>query len=728
MKAKENRKRFNYRHIVCLAITLGFLMCSIFVFPNAIGRMIESGRDFGLSAGYFFCELFGIEYGFSPTVNDLPRIPFFPFLPSSDSSIFLPDTWTGFQAGWGAYWRLWADWNNFKGYLTALGDVLFYVIMAAVIVLPFIVLLYFVLKRCLKKENNDYNKDSKPLIVWKRYINRIYIPVRSWLISQFFFIREHRTYRIIWLCIWLFNFNVFSIVLEFFAFYFYFVLSFDAGTIYRQVYKLCLDLSIPVSKIPVWIWVLVGLWLFDRFRKKIGYARLNHNERKNCGFINERSLVALLCGTMGKGKTTALSSMCLSTEVLFRDKAFELLLECDMKFPNFPWINLENTLRWAIHDHKVYNLATCRKLIRRKRARWKKAPCPAKLFGYDYDQYGLIYNDNLEVVDIWKVLEDYAQLYFIYVMQSSLIISNYSIRSDMLISDLGNFPLWNGDFFKRDSRLIDSFSRHAHILDFDVLRLGKTVVENNALRNAFEFGVVAVSEIGKERLNSKTSQSRGLKAKDGETNQENDGFNDGLKMARHRATVCNYPFLKIISDEQRAMSLGADARELFDVINIKEKSDTVLLMPFFSLEELLYGWIYGKFCNLYTQYRYNRGDNTLFMHLMKSLVSKFNHYYNRIYNVFGCFRLRVQIESGSLDGNYKEQNYYISRKKDYSKRFATDCFADFFREKALTAPVGLDDMDEYATERATWDELKRQSSYFIRDLEGLKENKNDMNG
>lgn len=726
-------RRFNYLHIVCIAITLGFIACSIFVFPNALGRLIEGGRDFGLSIAYYFCELFGIDYTFTPTVNDYPRTPFFPVSPAppapSDPAIPsapLPSTWDGFKANWAAYWRLWADADNFTGYLSFLGNGLYLLCKALIVLIPFIVLAIVLFRHAMKKQNNDYNKDSRPLRAWKTVIKYTYLPAKRWLAGLWAFIKAHKAYVAVWLIIWAYNFNLLTIILEFFAFYFYFVMSFDVLNLYRQVYKLFLDLSPAFKFIPLWLWIIGGLWLFHRFRKKIGYARLNHNERKNCGFINERALASLIVGTMGKGKTTALSSICLSTEVLFRDKAFELLLESDVKFPHFPWINLENVLRWAIHDHKVYNLATCRKFIRAKRARFEKSPCAAKLFGYDYERYGYTYNDNLEVVDIWKVLEDYTQLYFIYVMESSLIISNYSIRSDMLISDLGNFPLWNGDFFKRDSRLIDSFSRHAHILDFDTLRLGRKVIEDNPLRNSFEFGVVAVSELGKERLNSKVSQSRGLKAKDEETNQENDGFNDGLKMARHRATVCNFPFLKIISDEQRAMSLGADARELFDVINISERSETVLMMPFFSLEELLYGWIFGKFRNMYTQHRYNRGDNTLFMYLLKGIAARFNHYYNRIYNLFGCHRLRVQVESGSLDGNLKEQNYYISRKKDYSKRFATDCFADFFREKALTAPVGLNDIDEYKTERATWEELKKQSSYFIRDLAGMKENQGDV--
>ena len=71
------------------------------------------------------------------------------------------------------------------------------------------------------------------------------------------------------------------------------------------------------------------------------------------------------------------------------------------------------------------------------------------------------------MTDVWQVLDDYACAFVIYTRQCSLIISNYSIRSDNLISDLGNFPLWNTDFFKRDSRLTDSFSRHSHIIDYD---------------------------------------------------------------------------------------------------------------------------------------------------------------------------------------------------------------------------------------------------------------------
>ena len=76
----------------------------------------------------------------------------------------------------------------------------------------------------------------------------------------------------------------------------------------------------------------------------------------------------------------------------------------------------------------------------------------------------------------------------------------------------------------------------------------------------------------------------------------------------------------------------------------------------------------------------------------------------------------IQVESGTQDGAIIEKKYYLSSKKIYSKRFSTDCFSDFFAEKALRSRVGLDDLREYATEKADMDELSEQNSYFVRDL------------
>ena len=733
MKAE---RKIDYRHIICILITLGFVALGILRFFGCVGRIIESVRDCGLSVAYYFCEIFEIPHSITPTVNELPKIPFFDFPSQTPDfptvpavpSVPLPDNWEKFKIKWSAYWRLWATKENFFGYLSAVGNVLYIFSKVIVIIIPFVLLMWLLIRCMLKTQNNDYDKDSKPLVAFKRITAHTYTPVKTWLIGFVGFIREHKSYYITWLCLWALYFNAFAILIEFIAYYLYFVVSFDFLNLYRQVYKLFIDLSVAVTFIPLWAWAVVGLVALDKFRKNIAYGVLNHFERRNRGFINARPIVSMICGTMGKKKTTVLTDMALSQEAMFRDKAFEKILENDLKFPNFPWINLENELKRAMEYHEVYNLATVRKFVVKKRLRWQKTQTRERLFNYDYERYGLEYDDKLKVVNVWEVIEIYAQLYFIYVIQSSLLISNYSVRVDGILSDSGNFPLWNADFFKSDSRLIDSYSRHAHILDFDSLRLGKKVIEDNPNANNFEFGIVLVTEIGKERGNNLELSDK--KKKDETTNQKNDMFDSWIRMVRHSATVDNYPFVKVVTDEQRPENWGANGRELCEIIRIKESGETRLAMPFFSLAELLYGWLYNKFSGLYYEYRYNRGDNTLLMYLLKGLTAKMRDYYTGIYNRFGYCVATVDVESGTLDGKTEANKYYLMSKKIYSKRFSTDCFSDFFTVKALRSPVGINDLNEYATEKATFGELAMQNSYFVNDLlNGLKndEKKEDKN-
>ena len=735
-KAANKKKRFDYRHIICIVITLGFLAIGIFRFFDSVGRVIESVRDLILSVAFYFCELFQIPHEITPTVNDYPKIPFFDFMGGARApEIPIPDTFEGFAQHWMAYWQCWATMENFVGYLSFLGNVLYYICMFILCAFPVLLIAFLVLRKFAKARNNNWGKDTKPLRIFKRISTITYRSAKQWIITFVGFVRTHGVYWIIWLCMWLFYFNAFTIFLELIAFYLYFVVSFDFDNIYRQVYKLFFDLWTPFTFIPVWCWMLLALFLIDRWRRKIGYAVLHHNEMKNRGFINERPIVLMACGTMGKKKTTMITDMALSQEAMLRDKAFEKILENDLKFPYFPWMSFENAIKRAMARHEVYNLATCKVFVQRLaccfyagqtsssmrkcvRRHWKKLGYHVGgnlLFDYDYERYGFTYDDKLKVVDVLDVLEIYAQLYFIYVIQSSLIISNYAIRTDNLMSDLGNFPLWNTDFFRRDSRLMDAYSRHSHIVDFDALRLGKRLVEENPFKDSFEFGVLNLTEIGKERKNMLELQ--GMKKLADATNQKNDGFNDWLKMIRHSATVDYFPFVKVITDEQRPESWGADARELCEIVHIRESGETQLAMPFFFIAELLYSFVFGRFVNLYSKYRFTRGDNTLSMHILKTIVAKIQHYYMGVYSTFGYCTLRVQIESGTQDGQLDEKKYYLANKKIYSKRFSTDCFSDFFTQKALRSPVGIDDLREYATEKATFGEMSLQNSYFVKDLE-----------
>lgn len=235
MNANDNeRKRFDYRHIICIGITLAFILCGVFLYSGAFGRLIEGGRDFGLSVGYYFCEIYGIPHNITPTVNDLPKIPFFDFTPAPPStpSTPLPDTWTDFQSEWAQYWQLWATTDNFTGYLSFLGNLLFTLCKVLIIVLPFVLAAYVYLKRYLKKENNDYDKDSRPLKAFKWLTAHTYCPVKQWLAWLWAFIKAHKAYWAVWLVLWLFYFNAGAIILEFLAYYFIFIFAFGASFIF----------------------------------------------------------------------------------------------------------------------------------------------------------------------------------------------------------------------------------------------------------------------------------------------------------------------------------------------------------------------------------------------------------------------------------------------------------------------------------------------------------------
>lgn len=714
MKFKNWLKSLDYRHYICIAITLALVATSIFAFPYAFKRICECFKDFGTSVAFYFCKLLGIN-DVHATVNDVSEMPI--YLPNG-----FPATWEEFQTYWVQYWNIFFKRETLSAYWQSVGNVA--LIFAYILLfVPILIVVYYVLKRVLDKQNNDYNVDSKHLRRFKKLSDKTYRPAKAWLQGFIGFVKEYKAYYVIWTCIFAYAFNFFAIAIEFVSYYLYFCMSFDFANIYRQIYKLVVDLSVVVTKIPLWLWLIVGYGVICVLRKKIAYSRLHHFEMKNRGFINERSIVCFIVGTMGKGKTTMEIDMGLSTEAMFRDKAFELLLENDLRFPYFPWINFENALRNAIEKHAVYNLATCKRFVRSKQKNWEHNKTQKKIFMYDFERYGLTSCDELCVKDIWQVLESYAQLYFIYIVQSSLIIGNLSTRTDNVIDDIGNFPIWNTDFFKRDARLIDAFSRHSHILDFDMLRLGKRLVEENERSDMFEFGVVTITEIGKERLNA--LELSDVKKSDKRANQKNDLFNYWLKMARHSATVDGYPFIKVFVDEQRPESWGADARELSEIGHIVARNDKKLAMPFFAIEELIYDFVFSRFVNLYKKYRYLRGDNTLSMYVLKSICTKIHSYYTGIYNRFSYIPCDIALEAGVQDGKMAMKKYYLATKKIYSKRFSTDCFSEFFTEKTLKSTFGLDDLVEFKTEKASFDEMLQENSYFFEDLcKMLKSDKN----
>jgi len=689
---------------ISLGITLSLLLIllGIFFFKNSYLRLYESLLDCFNSIKYYFCCIFNIPADLNVTV--INQSPLYiggsetPAVPNEIGSKFI------------GFFKLFIDKNNFFNWGLKLNSDIGIAARVLIIFLPIMVAAYFVIKALYKRNNERHNKDTVPLKVFKFASKYSYQPVKRFVKEFWAFIKDNKWLVILWLFIWCMNLNLLTVLIEFIAYYLYFAVSYDFASVPLQFVKLGLDIKVFI-KTTWWTLFPIAFIAWNRRRKRIAKDRLGHMESMNCGLINELPIVSMSCGSMGKKKTTAITDMALSQEVIFRREAHVRLYKQDLKFPHFPWIAFEMELRKCMEYGTVYNLASIKQWVRKKRYRFLKTLNPKQLYGYDYERYGYTYSDKLKVEDLWDVLETYAQLYFIYVIESSLIVSNYAIRVDNELLDKGNFPLWDTDFFRDD---LPALNRHSHILDFDVLRLGKKLIENNRNSGSFEFGVVVITEVGKERGNN--LELKEVKKSKDETNQKNDLFNSWLKMCRHSATVDNYPFIKVFTDEQRPESWGADARDLADVLTIVSSSEMKLALPCYKLENRLCEWAFRKFRGAYYDMRYRRGDNTLLVHILKTLVSKLFAYNMRIYNQYGYSELKIEKERGTMDGKADLKTYYLMSKKIYSSRFSTDCFSDYFNDMSLKTDVGLNDYREYATERASVEELKLQNSYFVNAL------------
>ena len=687
--------------VISVLVTAAFIMLAVFVFDSSYNRIFESLIDLINSIKYYFCKIFGIDAELNTSIlNDSDAIKW---------SVSLPSNFDDFKINFVEFWRLFANLDNFILYGKTVGEKLGVAAQILVIILPFVFVLFFVIKKLYSKPNTKHNKDTKPLQIHKAISRKITRPTRQFITGYFAFLSCQKWIPIVWAIIWFCSLNLTSIVISFFAYFLYFSVSFDFVSIYTILRKLAIDLQVIFKHFPWWSLLPVAWFVFEYVRRKIAVDVLRHKEAQNCGFINALPIVSMTCGSMGKRKTTIITDMALSQDVMFRKKALELLQKNDMRFPAFPWIAFETEVRKCMEHHIIYNLASIEKWIEIKRGRFEKhRNADWQLYGYDYDLYGLTYDDELKTYELFEVLTNYAKLYFIYVIESSLIVSNYSIREDSYLADAGNFPIWNSDFFvKRDKER----SRNAHILDFDTLRLGRKVIQDNVNNGSFEFGVVVITEVGKERGNN--LELKEVKKGTFETNQKNDLFNNWLKMCRHSATVENFPFIKVFTDEQRPESWGADARDLADIVTIITTGETRVSLPFYTLEEMIAEKVFKRFIRLYYDFRYKRGDNTLFLHTLKRVVNFIYQRNLKIYNKYGYSTVFVEKEQGTMDGKKRKERYNLMNYKIYKERFSTDCFSDYFKDMALNAKVGLNDYVTYATEKASVDELKKQHSYFI---------------
>lgn len=701
-------KKIKTYHIIAISLIVGSVGAMLLCYPHCLRRIIESLRDVAISLCYYFYNLFeGLfskEFSLPLYFTELPDKYYNDYLPFDIDEIFRKIS---------AFFPALFKKDAFLLYLNFLAVFLgnFSNILLLVIMLG--ICLFFLCRIIIYAPNNNYNEDTKPLKFYKKHIEeKIRIAFKA--VKDFFvFFLSKKYYLWSILFIWLLNLNILSIALGAITYYFYFFSSFNILSLPSQVVRLFVDVLIMFNCANVIFWLYLGYKIMDKIRRNIGYNRLEHHEMCNRGFINERPIFNMACGSMGLGKTKFIVDMAISQGIMFRGDLLSSIQENDMKFPNFPWIILEREFEKQVDKGKIKDIFTLRAYVKKKRKAFEKSPSLSKIFDYDYTKYGMYFDSGLKKEYLWETIGTYLELYMLYIMDSSLMIANFSIRDDSYIYDEGNFPLWDTDLFRRDSSSVDELSHYAHILDYDSMRMGRKLLEENKNMLA-RVGVYVMTEIGKERGNK--VELEGKKKQDDITNQKNDLFDYWLKLIRHLVTIYYTPYAKIFTDEQRPDSLGANARQLGDIIWIDEKSKLYITMPCFLVEDLFCDIAYKSFLKMYTKYRYCRGDNSLFMYLVKNLMYRFFKHYTFIYNTFGTYDLKLTVQNGRMDKEGEEYKYYISTKKIHSDRYSTDCYADVFDEVSKDFPYFIGDIDTYKSTKASYEQMKKQNSYMFNDI------------
>lgn len=734
-------KNVDYRHYICIGITLCFVLMLVFVFPHAVPRLWESLRDFGLSIAFYFTNLFGFSGLISPSVTSLSKMPF--SLPD-----FFPATWEEFKIKFVAYWQAWADGQNFLDYIFSLrkGALIFAYVMTFLI--PLFLIVVLVIRKMLKKQNNRYNEDTKPLKEFKKFSDKTYRPAKAWILSFIDFIKGYKlyfpskklrrgdvpqepsgiAYWEIWAFIGLLAFNGITIFFELIAYYYYFVFSFDVLSLYTQVYKLLLDLSVVIKFVPVPVWVVLGLIIFELLRKRRGYDELWHHELMNRGFINERNVFSIAVAPMRKGKDKFMTSMALSKEAMYREQCVKIMQRADLKFPYFPWIVFERNIFKAVERGIIVNLAQMREYVRhvercfsislKKRTAGKACRRYLKrtygytgknlCYDYDINRYPLEYDNAKYIEKLFDVLCDYGQAFFIYIVRTSLIFSNYPIRVDSQLQSVGNFPLWDDEFFHVRSRDVEARSRFCKNLNWNFIRLGKKLGSEPDF--AFEFGIINITEIGKERPNK--VESEGIKKISYETNPKNDGFNDEVKIVGHGGTVDYYCFADINGNDQRDEAVPATLLGAGEILRIEENEKDKNTLPLFFVEEVFHDLISKIFNKLFRLQRFNKGNNTLLYYILHTIISKYDGFYCRRVGTFGYERMTISVQDGNKQNEKIKHFYYISNKKDLSNRYATDCFGDVLAIKGLKATKGIDDIDSFDNVRLSDKNSRYQNAYL----------------
>ena len=381
------------------------------------------------------------------------------------------------------------------------------------------------------------------------------------------------------------------------------------------------------------------------------------------------------------------------------------------RFPRFPWILLELEIKEQIQCCTVRSWTTARNWLSRR-----YLTTDFNWWNYNTDIYPTEWNDGLKIVTLYAAVEEYTQAYFSYTLTTSYMVSVAPVRDDFIIRDEGNFIMVDTDYLARTPEDVKEINKYSHVIDWDMFRLGTKVMRNNPNIGAFEFGILVLTEIDKERKNM--DQLKEVRAREDECNQKNDLFNTWVKMGGHGAMLGNRCLLHMLTNAQRPTSWGADGHELCAVIHIEKHKDNSNALPLWWIEEGILGKYLSWWDDVYDESRLRWGNHHLITWLGQGLASILYGYLTRRNNRFGYYSQKMLIETGTIpeQRNVEEKEYFVIFRKAYAERYASDFFKTFSTHQTESCHVGLNQLPTYRGKYPTMRELDGAHSHLVRDL------------
>lgn len=732
---RKTRRRI--RHGVTFALIAGSIAFGVFYFGYPVAlRFWQAICDFGRSIAAYFVYMFTLEEGLvETTVQQFP----------ANMDTVLPLTWEELTELLIAFWRRFSSWKNILSFFLNLIEKLSFVgpvlALVAILIGATLLICHFLYKKpesigSLEKKKKR-QLDTKPLQLFKRFMRKlkpIYKAIRAYFVG---FLAERRYYIIIFIVLWAYNLNLFTIAFEALAYVFY--LAGGSGlegvlNIIVQAAKLICDISVAWFFIPRWAWCLIGYKLFAMWRRSMALKMQYAREAKNRELIKKYPGTKLVTGKQRSKKTTILTALKRLYERLFREDAEEGMNRRMKQFPFFPWVRLEKFIDKNRKNHKIYMVYHCKKVIRFMRGTYELSDDdPKKLmrirhlrkrYGYDFDdllfgyerEHGMVYNDGLRLVHLFDAMEAFAQLYFIYSQRKTLNFSSYPIREDFSWIDYGNHPQFCGDMISLTVEDSIKNSQFSFIVDYDGLRPGKKFIKGNPYADAIEYGILSADEWAKERKNRITRGGGGKKEEINYATQDNDGFELDAKVRGQVALIDYKDYWVGIFDDQREGSLGADNKDLAIIWYIKGVAEEYLLMPFFELEEAFYALhkrIYDKIDNFFLV---RKGCNTLLHYLVKKIGEPINKYFDRIHNRFTAHKVRLKVKDGGDGEELGEEIFWALDCETYNDIYPSDSCKPYYNYRFARSNYGMEDFPTYGGLEPTIEEKLFQNSYFVEDM------------